>query len=141
MIPRGKKGKSVQFVASERVNNSAPAALTLDVSTDGRRAVWKERRPEDLANLLEAPPFEVQEDLDAAALADSVDGFSYLLGENVDAQSERDATPADVGVVIRVKARYRNSVSVQLIMIVTCLLRPCFRTTRCQRGVLSGSFI
>ncbi len=112
MLPRGKKGKDATFVTSQRVQSRAPAALTLDVSADGRRATWRERRLEDVAPPLEAPPFEEQEDLDAAALADSVDGFSYLLGENLETQSERDATPADHGVVIRVKARYRNSVSV-----------------------------
>ncbi|KAF8903392.1 hypothetical protein CPB85DRAFT_1377090 [Mucidula mucida] len=111
MIPRGKKGKVAAFVASDRVDNRAPVALTLDVSADGRRTVWKERRIQELADLMEAPPFEEQEDLNAAALADSVDGFSYLLGENIDTQFERDATLANHGVVIRVKARYRNSPS------------------------------
>ncbi len=115
MIPRGKKGKVAAFVASDRVDNRAPVALTLDVSADGRHTVWKERRIQELADLMEAPPFEEQENLNAAALADSVDGFSYLLGENIDTQFERDATLANHGVVIRVKARYRNSVSTCLI--------------------------
>ncbi len=84
MLPRGKKGKVATFVASQRVNTRSPAALTLDVSTDGRCANWKEQCLEDLAHLLEPPPFEEQEDLHAAALADSVNSFSYLLGENVE---------------------------------------------------------
>ncbi len=126
MNPRGKKGKDVTFIASERAQARVPAALTLDVSADGRRTVWKERRVEDVASLPEPPPFEEQEDLHAAALADSVDGFSYLLGENVDTELESNATPADHGIVIRVKSRNINSVS------VSCLLNPRLLTTYCR---------